>query len=93
MFKYGPRNVHDEEQTGWRSVVSDGWSCWKCWPKNLWKTALHNSRTFVWISTDFTHSSLWDCHSLGYHMFCAKWVPKMLTGAHKTQRMASALTF
>jgi hypothetical protein len=24
MFKYGPRNVHDEEQTGWRSVVSDG---------------------------------------------------------------------
>jgi hypothetical protein len=30
---------------------------------------------------------------LGYHKFCARWVPKMLTGAHKTQGMASALTF
>jgi hypothetical protein len=30
---------------------------------------------------------------LGYHKFCATWVPKMLTNAHKTQRMASALTF
>jgi hypothetical protein len=30
---------------------------------------------------------------LGYHhKFCARWVPKMLTGAHKTQRMALALT-
>jgi hypothetical protein len=30
---------------------------------------------------------------LGYDKFCAEWVPKMLTGAHKTQRIASALTF
>jgi hypothetical protein len=30
---------------------------------------------------------------LGYHEFCARWLPKMLTFAHKTQRMASALTF
>jgi hypothetical protein len=30
---------------------------------------------------------------LGCHKFCARWVPKMLTGAHKMQRMASALTF
>jgi hypothetical protein len=30
---------------------------------------------------------------LAYHNFCARWVPKMLTGAHKTQRIASALTF
>jgi hypothetical protein len=27
---------------------------------------------------------------LGYHKFCATWVAKMLTGTHKTQRMASA---
>jgi hypothetical protein len=32
-------------------------------------------------------------HVKGYHKFCAIWVPKMLTGEHKTQRMASALTF
>jgi hypothetical protein len=30
---------------------------------------------------------------LGYHKFWARSVPKMVTGAHKTQRMASALAF
>jgi hypothetical protein len=30
---------------------------------------------------------------LGYHKFCARWVPDMLIGAHKMQRMASALTY
>jgi hypothetical protein len=25
---------------------------------------------------------------LGYHRFCARWAPKMLTGVHKMQRMA-----
>jgi hypothetical protein len=28
-----------------------------------------------------------------YQKFHPRWVPKMLTGAHKTQRMASALYF
>jgi hypothetical protein len=31
--------------------------------------------------------------SLGYHKFCARWVPKILMSAHKTQRRASTLTF
>jgi hypothetical protein len=30
--------------------------------------------------------------TLGYHKFCARRDPKMLTGAHKTQRLASVLT-
>ncbi|GFV70112.1 HTH_48 domain-containing protein [Trichonephila clavipes] len=32
---------------------------------------------------------------LGYHKFCARWVPKLcvLTGHHKGQRMGAALTF
>jgi hypothetical protein len=30
---------------------------------------------------------------LDYHKFSTRLVPKMLTGAHKMQRMASALTF
>jgi hypothetical protein len=30
---------------------------------------------------------------LGCHKFCARWVPKMLTDTHKTQRMAWTLTF
>jgi hypothetical protein len=32
--------------------------------------------------------------SLGYHhKVCTRWVPKMLTGAHKMQRVALALPF
>jgi hypothetical protein len=27
-----------------------------------------------------------------YHKSCTRWVPKVLTGAHKMQRIASALT-
>jgi hypothetical protein len=30
---------------------------------------------------------------VGHQKFCTRWVPKILTGAHKTQRMTSALTF
>ncbi|KAF8766643.1 Bromodomain-containing protein 8 [Argiope bruennichi] len=30
---------------------------------------------------------------LGYRKFCARWVPKILTDHHKSQRMASALDF
>jgi hypothetical protein len=30
---------------------------------------------------------------LGYHKFCARWIRKMLKGAHKMQRMTWALTF
>jgi hypothetical protein len=29
----------------------------------------------------------------GYHKFCARCMPKILTDVHKTQRMASALKF
>jgi hypothetical protein len=29
----------------------------------------------------------------GHHKFCTLWILKMLTGVHKTQRMALALTF
>jgi len=39
--------------------------------------------TLYWIVMD----------RLGYHKFCAQWVPKQLTDLHKTQRMGSALTF
>jgi hypothetical protein len=29
---------------------------------------------------------------LGFHRFCARWVPKILTDTHKTQRMARVFT-
>jgi hypothetical protein len=57
--------------------------------KNLWTTSLHHFRTFVWISTNiYKIITVW----LGYHKFCARWIPKMLTVAHKTQGMASTST-
>jgi hypothetical protein len=54
--------------------------------------ALHNLR----ILCEFPQISitLRDYHSwIDYHKFCARWVPKILTVVHKTQRMASALSF
>jgi hypothetical protein len=50
------------------------------------------------LSCEFPHISYTVLHEiiivrLGYHKFCARWVPKKLTDAHKTQRMASVLTF
>ena len=30
---------------------------------------------------------------LGYHNFCARWVPKLLSEDHKEQRIAASLTF
>jgi hypothetical protein len=47
------------------------------------------------------HMSLYKFHALfseiitvrlGYHKFFTRWVPKMLAGARKMQRMAAALT-
>jgi hypothetical protein len=50
------------------------------------------------LSCEFPHISRTVIYEIitvriGSHMFCARWVPKMLSGEHKTQRVASALTF
>jgi hypothetical protein len=86
MFKDGRSNVHDEERSGRPAICSEWWSCSKCWPENLRKTVHHNSRAFVWISTIYDIITV----RLGCHKFYARCVLKMLTRAHKTQRMASA---
>jgi hypothetical protein len=94
MFKDWRTNVHDKKRRGRPTIYSEWWSCSKCWPKNLWKTAFHNFR----ISCEFRQIScslLYEIITvrLGYHKRCATWVPKILTDVYKTQRMASALTF
>jgi hypothetical protein len=53
--------------------------------------------TFSELSCEFPQISRTLLHKiitarLVYHKFCARWVPKMLMGAHKKQRMVSALT-
>jgi hypothetical protein len=44
------------EMVGWPSVVTD---CSKRWPK-LWKVAFYDFRILAWISTNFTHFTVWD---------------------------------
>jgi hypothetical protein len=45
------------------AISSEWWFCLECWSEKLWWMAFHNSRTFTWIFTNFTHSFLWDYHS------------------------------
>jgi hypothetical protein len=90
MFKDGRTNVHDEEQSGQPSVVSEDLvqSIGQKICERRHFTILELSCKFQQI----THIVLYDIIRvrLGYHKFCTRWVPKMLTGAHKTQRMALA---
>jgi hypothetical protein len=90
MVKDGRANSYSRRRAKWSAICFEWLYFSKCYPKIFWKMTLYNFRIFMWISTDFTHSSLRDYHRLDYHKFCARWVPKMLTGTHKTQRMASA---
>jgi hypothetical protein len=93
MFKDGQTNVHNEEQSGRPSVVSDdlvqsvnqkiceGW-CFTV--SEIWCDFPQVSHTVVYKIITVR---------LGYHKFCSRWVPKLLMGAHKTRRMAWALAF
>jgi hypothetical protein len=73
------------EVAGWPSVESDSLV------QNVGQQISELSSEFPQIS----HTVLYNIITvrLGCRKFCATWVPKMLMGAHKTQRMASALTF
>jgi hypothetical protein len=93
MFKDGWPNVHDEEQSGRPSVVSD----------DLVQSVDHKSCerqhfTISELSCEFPQISRAVLYKiiavrLGYHKFCMRWVLKMHRVVHKIQRMASALTY
>lgn len=92
-FKDGRTNVHDEERSGRPSVINEDFV------QKVDAKVRENRR--------FTISSLSDCfpqysrsvlyhivtENLNYRKLCSRWVPKMLTHLHKTQRLGSALTF
>jgi hypothetical protein len=62
--------------------------------KNLRITALHNfiaSYEFPQVSRTVLNEII--TARLSCHKFCTRWVPKILMGGKKTQRMASVLTF
>jgi hypothetical protein len=89
----GRTNVHGEERSGRPSVVRD----------DLVQSADQKickrwRFTISELSCEFPQISRTPLYEiiivrLGYHKFRARWVPQMLTGAHKTQITASAPTF
>jgi hypothetical protein len=93
MFKDGRTNVHGEERSGRSSVVSDDLD------QSVDQEIYERWRfTISGLSCEFPQISrtvLYEIITvrLRYYKFRAKWVPKMLTGVHKTQKMVSVLTF
>ena len=92
-FKEGRTDVHDEGGHGRKSVATVGLV--ECVDQ-----VVRGKRRFTIseLSEEFpeiSRSALYTIVSkdLGYRKLCARWVPKMLSDDHKTQRMASALTF
>jgi hypothetical protein len=90
----GRTNVHDEERSGRPSVVSDDLV------QSVYEKSVKDGASkFQNFHVNFNKFHAWTVlHEiitvrLSYHNFCARWVPKMLTDAHKRQRIASALTF
>jgi hypothetical protein len=93
MFKDGRINVHDEEWSGRPCVVSSDLV------QSVGQKICERWRfTVSELSCEFPQISLTVLYEivtvrLDYHKFCERWVLEMLTGAHRTQRMASAFTF
>jgi hypothetical protein len=89
----GRTNVHDEEQSGQPSVVSDD-LVQSVDPKICGRRVfriLELSHEFPQISRTLLYDII--TVRLGYCKFCARWVLKILTHEHKTKRMALTLTF
>ncbi|KAJ4445791.1 hypothetical protein ANN_12476 [Periplaneta americana] len=92
MFNNGRTNVHDETRPGRPSLITEDL-------KTKVDRILQDRRTSLdelhIAFPNISRSLLGEIVSqhLGYHKICALWVPRQLSDQHKTQRMASALTF
>ncbi|KAJ4429613.1 hypothetical protein ANN_21799 [Periplaneta americana] len=93
MFNNGRTNVHDETRPGRPSLITEDLKT------KVNDRILQDRRTSLdelhIAFPDISRSLLGEIVSqhLGYHKLCARWVPRQLSDQHKTQRMASALTF
>ncbi|KAJ4432569.1 hypothetical protein ANN_21192 [Periplaneta americana] len=93
MFNNGRTNVHDETRPGCPSLITEDLKT------KVYDRILQDRRTSLdelhIAFPDISRSLLGEIVSqhLGYHKICAQWVPRQLRDQHKTQRMASALTF
>ena len=92
-FRDGRTDVHDEGGQGRHSNVTDELvqKVDQCVSGNRRFTIPGLPEEFPQISRTNLYRTVTD--RLGYHKFCARWVPKQLTDLHKIQRMGSALTF
>lgn len=96
MFKDRWISVHNEEWSGCPAICSE-------WRMILFKVSAkifvkHGTSQFrSELSSEFPQVSCTFLYiitvRLSYHKFYARWFPTMLTGVHKLQRMAVALTF
>jgi hypothetical protein len=83
MFKNGHTNVYDEERSGRPTIVTDELVA-KINEKiheNRHFTITVFSLEFPQISRSLLHEIVME--KLGYHKFCARWVPKLLSEDHK----------
>jgi histone-lysine N-methyltransferase SETMAR len=92
-FSEGRTDVHDEQRNGRPSLISDDLlqeiegeiqANQRVTIKQLHHIISEASKTTV-------HEAVTE--KLGYRKLCARWVPKMFTDDHKTERMGSALKF
>jgi hypothetical protein len=76
MSKDGRTDVHDEERSVQPAICGE----YKV------KEGTSQFQNFMWISTNFS-TLLYEIITvrLGCHKFCARWVPKMISGAHNMQ--------
>jgi hypothetical protein len=93
---YGQNVMSEGTVRPWCRTFKDGWTK-KCGrPFVVSDDIVQNERWRFTISEllcEFHKFHSLFCTSLpGYHKFCARWVPEMLMGAHKSQRMAATLT-
>jgi hypothetical protein len=71
VFEDGYTKIYDDEQSDRPSVVSNYFA--QSVDQKILKDITSHSELLY---------SLKDYQRLGYHKFCTRWVPKMLTGAH-----------
>ncbi|GFX58973.1 uncharacterized protein TNCV_806771 [Trichonephila clavipes] len=92
-FSESRTDVHDEQRTGWPSVISDALL------QRTEEAIRGNRRLRVkelhQIIPEVSMTTLYEVVTvkLGYRKLCARWVPKMLTEEHKKKRMGFALNF
>lgn len=93
LFREGRENIHDEVRCGPPTVITD-----RLVDEVNAKIRENRRLTISELSLQFpnvSRSVIYEIvtEKLGYKKLCARWVPKMLTDAHKQKRLASAENF